>query len=67
MSDSKYDGYQRGLASIVYKNFDKKAKGSGIVNESNYQRANELHKPIIIKLKKERFIHTLETMFGVLI
>ena len=67
VSDSKYDGYQRGLASIVYKNFDKKAKGSGIVNEPNYQRANELHKPIIIKLKKERFIHTLETMFGVLI
>ena len=25
----KYDGYQRGLASMVYKCFDKKAKGSG--------------------------------------
>ena len=25
----KYDGYQRGLASIVYKFFDKKFKGSG--------------------------------------
>ena len=27
---SKYDGYQRGLASMVYKFFDKKAKGSGV-------------------------------------
>ena len=27
--DKKYDGYQRGLASMVYKFFDKKSKGSG--------------------------------------
>ena len=26
----KYDGYQRGLASMVYKFSDKKSKGSGI-------------------------------------
>ena len=26
----KYDGYQRGLASMVYKCFDKKSKGSGV-------------------------------------
>ena len=26
----KYDGDQRGLASIVYKFFDKKSKGSGV-------------------------------------
>ena len=32
-SNSKYDGYQRGLASMVYKFFDKKSKGSGIKNE----------------------------------
>ena len=30
-SNPKYDGYQRGLASMVYKFFDKKSKGSGIV------------------------------------
>ena len=35
-SDPKYDGYQRGLASMVYKLFDKKSSGSGITNESNY-------------------------------
>ena len=27
--DTKYDGYQRGLASMVYKFFGKKSKGSG--------------------------------------
>ena len=29
----KYNGYQRGLASLVYKLFDKKSKGSEIKNE----------------------------------
>ena len=53
-SDPKYDGYQRGLASMVYKFFDKKSKGSGIINESNYQLANELHKPVIKKFKKRK-------------
>ena len=45
-SDPKYNGYQRALASLVYKFFDKKSSGSGIVNEPNYQLANELHKPL---------------------
>ena len=48
-NNPNYDGYQRGLASMVYKFFDKKSKGSGIINEPNYQLANELHKPIIRK------------------
>ena len=54
-SDPKYDGYQRELASMVYKFFDKKSaslnksSGSCVVNEPNYQLANELHKPIIRK------------------
>ena len=53
-SDPKYDGYQRGLASMVYKFFDKKSSGSGITNEPNYQLADELHKPIVKKLKKRK-------------
>ena len=53
-NDPKYVGYQRGLASMVYKFFDKKSKGSGITNESNYQLANELHKLIIKKFKKRK-------------
>ena len=53
-SDPKYDRYQRGLASMLYKLFNKKSKGSGITNEFNYQLANELHKPIIRKFKKRK-------------
>ena len=60
----KYDGYQRGLASMVYKFFDKKSQGSGIAAplanksadntglESSKQLAKELHKPIIRNFKK---------------
>ena len=53
----KYDDYQRGLASMVYKFFDKKTKDSGVTlaNKSipqNKQLAEELHKPIIRKFKK---------------
>ena len=33
--DPKYDGYQRGLASMVYKFFDKKSKGSGVATLAN--------------------------------
>ena len=53
-SDPKYNGYQRGLASMVYKFFDKKSSGSSIANKPNYQLANELHRPIIKKLKKRK-------------
>ena len=43
-SDPKYDGYQRGLALMVYKFFDKKSSGSGVAaTEPNYQLANNLH------------------------
>ena len=63
-NNPKYDGYQRGLASMMYKFFDKKSasladkstKGTGIKNdiEKNQQLANELHKPIIRKFKKRK-------------
>ena len=55
-SNPKYDGYQRRLALMVYKFFDKKSKGSGIKNEikENQQLANELHKPIIRKFEKRK-------------
>ena len=32
-SNPNCDGCQRGLASMLYKFFDKKSKGSGIINE----------------------------------
>ena len=46
----KYDGYQRGLASMVYKIFDKKSTGSAVANneiKQNVHVAKGLHKPII--------------------
>ena len=51
-----YDGYQRGLASIVYKYFDKKTSGGGIKNEktSNKELAEELRKPILRKFNKQK-------------
>ena len=50
----KYSGYQRSLASMVYKCFDKKTAGGAAKNEnmSNKELAEELHKPIIRKFKK---------------
>ena len=58
--DQKYDGYQRGLASMVYNFFDKRSKGSGAKHVNikrtpqNQQLAEELHKPIIIKFEKRK-------------
>ena len=61
-SDPKYDGYQRGLASMVYMFFDKKSSGSGVAaslanksaTEPNCQLANELHKQISRKFKRKK-------------
>ena len=43
-----YDGYQRALASIVYKFFDKKTVSGISVNE---KLAEELQKPVTKKIK----------------
>ena len=65
-SNPEYDGYQRGLASMVYNFFDKKSKaepsslersslermGSGIASSSIL--TDELHKPIIKKFDKRK-------------
>ena len=69
-SNPKYDGYQRGLASVVYKFFgskvaplDKKAmSGKGNAKPSSLERtkevnkilAEELHKPVIKKFNKRK-------------
>ena len=51
----KYDGYQRGLASMVYKFLDKKSKGAGVKNKiKQNQLVNEPHKPIIRNFKKRK-------------
>ena len=64
----KSDGYQRGLAAMVYKSCDKKLKGNGIKNEikENQQLANELHKSIIRKFKKrKRYSSLKDNIWGV--
>ena len=66
-SDPKYDVYQRGLASMFYKFFDKKSSGSRVDAEPNYQLANELHSRLLENLRDEKCFHLLETIFWVLI
>ena len=65
--DPKYDGCQRGLASMVYKFFDSKVSGSGakLISE-NEQLANELHKPIIRNFEKRKVYSTFkDNIWGV--
>ena len=72
----KYDGYQRGLASIVYKFFDEKtasltdksAAGSGIKSiQQNEKLTENFINPLLENLKKEKCIQHSKTIFGVLI
>ena len=52
----KYDGYQRGLASMVYNFFDKRSTGNGVNMHANNEHpmdlAEESHKPIFRKFIK---------------
>ena len=52
----KHDGYQRGLALVVFKFFDKKTSGGAIKNEvmSNKELAEELYKPVIRKFEEQK-------------
>ena len=52
----KYDGYQRSLASMVYKFFDKEAFGDAVKSKviSNKELAEELQKPIIRKFENRK-------------
>ena len=59
-SNPKYDGYQRGLASMVYNFFDKKSMGTGFKKLKNTTKSNssiladELHQLIIKKFDKRK-------------
>ena len=71
----EYDGYQRGLASMVYKFFDKKSTagpsslertGSGFKKPSSSILADELHQPIIRKFNKRKvYSQFKDNIFGV--
>ena len=68
-SNPKHNGYERSFASMFNKFFDKKTSSAAIKNEikKNPQLANEFHKPVTRKLKKEKCILLLKTIFGVMI
>ena len=57
-TDPRVNGYQRGLASMVYKFFNERTKGFRINNKGNLlvnsQLAEELHKPIIKNFKRRK-------------
>ena len=61
----KYNGYQRGLASVVRRFFDKKTRLGVSVN--NKQLAEKLHKPVIKNSKDEKSMQDLKTISGELI
>ena len=65
--DPKNDGYQKGLASMVYKFFNSKVSGSGVkLTLQNEQLAEELHKPITRKFEKRRVYSTFkDNIWGV--
>ena len=62
-SDPKYDRYQRGLASMVYKFFDKNLVGVVLLNQIISWQMKFINR-LLENLKKERCIHHLETIFG---
>ena len=66
----KYDGYQKGFASLVFKFFDKTTSGSGANknNKQNQHLSNDFHRRLIKKFKKnEEFSLHLKKIFGLLI
>ena len=72
-SDPIYDGYQRGLASVVYKFFDKKSALLINLVEVVLQMNQIINKQmnfvnqLFENLKKGKFIYLLYTIFGMLI
>ena len=63
----KYDEYQKRLASMVYKFFDKKKSGGAIKNKimSNKELVEKLHKPIIRKVEKSKVYSSfIENIWG---
>ena len=75
VKNPKYDGYERGLASMAYKFFDenstslsdKSVSGSGVATneiKQNFQLPEELHKPIIRKFLKSIVYSRFKDIWG---
>ena len=70
-TDSRVNGYQRGLASMVYKFFNERTKGSGINLQANSLNneilAEKLHQTIIKNFKRRKVYSSFKDNTGVLI
>ena len=62
----KYYGCQRGLASMVFKFFDKKAFGSDVLKMRIFYTKSYINQ-LLEKLRKEKYTQLLQTIFGLLI
>ena len=60
---NKYDGYQKSLASMVYKFFDKKLLAVVFKNISNKEFSEVWHKSVIRKFKKRKVQSPFMTIF----
>ena len=63
VKNPKYDGYQRGLSSMIYLFFDKNSKRCGVANngiKQHLQLAKELYKPII----RNQLVQNLGCLFS---
>ena len=63
-SDPKYDGYQRGLASMVYKFFNKKLVEVVLLVKQIISWQMNFINQLLENLRKEKYIHHSETIFG---
>ena len=66
VKNPKYDAYQRRLASMIYKFFDKKSAGSGIDNNNNNSN-NNINNIIVIIVRLNKIYNYLKNYINQLL
>ena len=66
-NDPKYDGYQRGLASMVYKFFDKNLAEVVLTTNQIINLQMNFINRLLKNLRDQKVIHHLEIIFAMLI
>ena len=66
-NDPKYDGYQRGLASMVYKFFDKNLAEVVLTTNQIINLQMNFINRLLKNLRDQKVIHHLEIVFAMLI
>ena len=64
-TDPRVNEYQTGLASMVYKFFNERTKGSGINILVNSELTEEVHKPIIKNFTRRKVYSSFKDIWGV--